>query len=416
MSIKVIGNLFLKGSFSFLLNKILKFLNMTKIFASDPVHFNEFGFSVALSLNEDVIAIGSPDEDSIILSSGCVYIFKKINGIWTQTTKLKAINPGTGREFGGAVAMSDDASVLVVGEYKGIRTSNGSGSGVMYIFESSNGDWSSSNVVKIDPFDGFVNDDFSRYLSISGDGQLIASTAVNDDVSFISSGSVYTYKKQSGNWVLDAKFVAPDPQAYGYFGRSVKISNDGSTMIVGASGTETDNGSVYFYNRVSDAWQYDVKISPVLPTGNFGYSVSLNSTGTLAVIGAPEDNGNRGAIFIFRKILGVWTEEYKITLPESVSGDRFGKRVDMALNGDTIVVGYPDFSNNMGKVTIFLYEGGNWIRYKDIIPPPPSGTADITDDQFGEAVSIKNNTILIGSPYDSVLTNILDQGAVYIIN
>jgi len=75
--------------------------------------------------------------------------------------------------------------------------------------------------------------------------------------------------------------IANDGQANDLFGASSKISLDGNVLVVGADGdsqTMTNSGAVYVFQKVSGLWTQKAKLkSPDLyNAGGFGYSVDIN--------------------------------------------------------------------------------------------------------------------------------------------
>ena len=93
------------------------------------------GYSVALSNDGSVLAIGSvgaPENDGNSYFSRHIRVYQNVNGIWQQ------IGQGVDGEnvldnFGWSVALSDDGSVLAVGAYS--NGGNGSFSGHVRVFE-----------------------------------------------------------------------------------------------------------------------------------------------------------------------------------------------------------------------------------------------------------------------------------------
>ena len=59
--------------------------------------------------------------------------------------------------------------------------------------------------------------------------------------------------------------------------------------------------------------------------------------GDTAVVGAPEADGGRGAVFVFTRMGDAWSQTAKLTSSTAAVGDRLGTTV--AIDGDTIVAG-----------------------------------------------------------------------------
>jgi len=99
----------------------------TYIKGSNNEYEDRFGTSVALTADGNVVAIGSPSEDSSALGiegnetvddapgAGAAYLYRRDAGIWTQQSYVKASNTDAGDAFGTSVAVSLDAAALVVG-------------------------------------------------------------------------------------------------------------------------------------------------------------------------------------------------------------------------------------------------------------------------------------------------------------
>ena len=140
----------------------------------------------------------------------------------------------------------------------------------------------------------------------------------------------------------------------------------------------------------------------------FGYSVAV--VGDIAVVGAPGDDENSGAVLVFtRDSSGDWSQAAKLKASDAAADDEFGSSV--AFDGDTIVLGAPfddddDNGDNSGSAYVFTKSSGVWGN------APPSGdhrieTAKLTasdgaaDDEFGwNAVAVDGDTIVVGAYAD----------------
>jgi putative transposase len=61
-------------------------------------------------------------------------------------------------------------------------------------------------------------------------------------------GSAYIYTRAGSSWSQQTKLIAADGASNDYFGRSVAISSDGNTAIIGAYNPVDARGSTYIYN------------------------------------------------------------------------------------------------------------------------------------------------------------------------
>ena len=93
------------------------------------------GYSVALSNDGSVLAIGSvgaPENDGNSYFSRHIRVYQNVNGIWQQIGQ-DVDGENVLDNFGWSVALSDDGSVLAVGAYS--NGGNGSFSGHVRVFE-----------------------------------------------------------------------------------------------------------------------------------------------------------------------------------------------------------------------------------------------------------------------------------------
>src|SRR6478736_10195155 len=137
----------------------------------------------------------------------------------------------------------------------------------------------------------------------------------------------------------------------------------------------------------------------------FGFNVALS--GDTLVVGAPQEssnaigvNGNQadtsapnsGAVYVFTRANGVWTQQAYLKASNTEAGDQFG--VIMALDGDTLAVGaqFEDSSatgvnahnesdnsaKDSGAVYVFTRTAGVWTQQAYL---KASNTGE--GDQFG---------------------------------
>ena len=156
-------------------------------------------------------------------------------------------------------------------------------------------------ISKLVPTDGAASDYFGISVSISSDGNTAIVGAYGDDDKGSISGSAYIYTRSSGVWSQQTKLLASDGSSGDYFGISVSISSDGNTAIVGARGDDSNSGSAYIYTRSGSTWSQQAKLtaSDGAASDYFGISVSISSDGNTAIVGAYQDDSNRGSAYIF---------------------------------------------------------------------------------------------------------------------
>lgn len=121
---------------------------LLKIKAEDASRGDWFGYSVSIS--SDVAVIGSIFDDDIAGNSGAAYLFDTITG--NQLHKLKAIDAGTGDEFGWSVTIGNE--FVVIGSTQ--NDDFGVSSGSVYFYDVLSGNelkkLTASDLVQADAF------------------------------------------------------------------------------------------------------------------------------------------------------------------------------------------------------------------------------------------------------------------------
>ncbi len=311
--------------------------------ASNTGADDQFGTSVALSADGSTLAAGASNEasmatgidgdqaDDSIAGAGAVYVFTRDGAAWIQRAYVKSSNndegDGFGDAFGYAVALSGDGSTLAVGAVvedsaatgiDGDQTDNSSSSaGAVYVFTRDGNAWRQQAYVKASNTD--ATDNFGISAALSGDGSTLAVGAAFEDSSATGvdgnqrsnataeSGAVYVFTRSGAVWTQQAYVKASNTGGGDQFGWSVALSTDGSLLAVGAStedssatgvgGDQINNsataaGSVYRFTRAGTTWSQRayIKASNTNAGDQFGYSVALSASGTLAVGAVGEDS------------------------------------------------------------------------------------------------------------------------------
>lgn len=158
----------------------------------------------------------------------------------------------------------------------------------------------------------------------------------------------------------------------------------------------------------------DTKItaSDASASDQFGIAVAID--GNSAVVGANNElNGGirAGAAYVFNRVGGVWGQVKRLQASDRQTGDEFGYAVGISTN--TVVVGAP-FEDEGGSAAGAAYvfernEGGadNWGQVAKLVP-----AAGASGDEFGFAVSVWGDTIVVGAHFNDAKGT--HAGAAYI--
>ncbi len=240
-----------------------------------------------------------------------------------------------------------------------------------------------------------AGDYFGSVTAISGDTMVVGAytedsnqttitngTSASSDNSANGSGAAYVYRRTGATWIQEAYLKAPNSGVSDGFGSSLAI--DGDTVVVGArdeasnqttitNGTSasSDNsapsaGAVYVFKRTGVSWAQEAFIKAPNAQGYDSFSVVSVSGDTVAVGAAGEDsnqttitNGatassdnsaaDSGAVYVFKRTGITWAQEAYIKAPNVNTGDRFGSAV--SLDQDTLLVGARGEDGNQTIIT-----------------------------------------------------------------
>ncbi|MBD8526798.1 FG-GAP repeat protein [Pseudomarimonas arenosa] len=378
-----------------------------KLSASDGETGDRFGFSVAL--DDDTALIGAYFDDvGANTEQGSAYVFVRNIETWSQQARLTASDGLASARFGRSVAI--DVDTAVVGAY--LDNAVGASSGSAYVFSRSVGIWSQQT--KLSAIDGAPSDLFGRDVDLDGDIAL-AGVPLDDILTVANQGSAHVFKRSAGNWAAQKKLTASDGTEGDWFGYAVAISSD--TAIIGALfddiNGDVDRGAAYVFARVGDSWVFEDKLSALdgAAGDRFGHAVAVS--GDTALVGAYLDqigaNASQGSAYVFVRESNAWEQQQKLVSADGAAGDRFG--IAVAMDGDTALVGANRddvVGVDQGSAYVFTRSGSAWTQQAKLTAPDGA-----TDDRFGISVALNGDTALAGAyAHDVGATS--NQGSAYV--
>jgi hypothetical protein len=132
--------------------------------------------------------------------SGAVYIYTRSASDWSEQSYIKASNSGAGDQFGRSVSVSDNGDILAVGAplerssttgINPVSNDNWSNAGAVYLFRRSITKWSQYGFVKAT--NTTPRDQFGVAVTLDRIGNTLATGAWLEDGIAIDSGAVYVY-------------------------------------------------------------------------------------------------------------------------------------------------------------------------------------------------------------------------------
>ena len=251
------------------------------------------GYSVSLSSDGTIVAIGAYMHNS---SRGHVRVYDYVETRNPQWDQMGADIDGEAADDrnGWSVSLNADGTIIAIGAYN--NDGNGNDSGHVRVFKYNGSSWDKMGSTIL----GEAASDQSGYeVSLSGDGTIVAIGAIGNDGGGTNSGHVRVYQYVSGLYTSEWIQVGYDidgEAAYNNFGRAISLSIDGSVLVVGAYGYNSNTGRTYTYELLKQSIKSIVKmgmpINGEAEQDAFGYAVACNADGTVIAASAPfNDSG-----------------------------------------------------------------------------------------------------------------------------
>ena len=395
---------------------------------------DQSGYSVALSDNGTIVAIGAVSNDGTSGTSGDnrghvrVYQIDLLNtALGWQQLGGDIDGESTGDVAGGSVSLSSDGLIVAIGAITNDGTSGTSGDnrGHVRVYKR---DTSNTTVIPVgwvklgQDIDGEKSGDMSGLsVSLSGNGSTVAIGAnANDGTSGTSGdnrGHVRIYRIDLSNTELGWQQLGGDidgEKAGDLSGWSVSLSSNGSIVAISANdndGTTTNTTDGRGHVRI---YQLDLSNTTITPIGwtqlggdidgenagdLSGRSISLSGDGSVVAIGANANDGTttdvndvRGHVRIYQRNTGAplgWTQ-LGPDIDGEAYGDQSGFSVSLSRDGLSIAIGA---YNNDGTTTS-TGDRGHVRIYKRDVNVPVTG---VYVDKSLVATDVSLGTLSIGS-------------------
>jgi len=388
-----------------------------------------FGSCVAVSNNYAIITSGGEDG-----GDGVAYIYDISTGALLHTIQ----NPAATSPYEYTGFVEEPRRAAISGNYAILGApydSGGFNGGTAYIYNVITG---ALLYTLVNPNAGTSPffDNFGISVSISGNYVIVGASEEDESPSYFSSGKAYIYDIStfttdtitSANYVLDNPNIYDTP-ANDNFGASVAIS--GGYAIVGAQYEDQSGGS-----NSGKAYIYDISTftTSTITTANYvldnpsAYSNTVSDffgsdvaiSGNYAAVGARgEDDASgttSGKVYVYDistfTTSTITSSNYVLDNPNPVSSsnnDNFGAGA-LEISGNYILVGALEeedispLSAGSGSGKAYLYDISTFTTTTITTPnytfdnPNVFGTAQ--NDNFGTAIAISGNYIVIGAKYE----------------
>jgi FG-GAP repeat protein len=323
---------------------------------------SNLGQSVAISADGDTALVGGPsDAEGGEMLVGAAWVFTRSGSTWTQQgPKLR----GGGRvgegQFGISVALSSDGNTALIG---GINDAN---VGAAWIFTRSGTTWTQQGPKLTGGGEETGDGRFGKSVALSADGNTALVGAYFDNG---NKGAAFGFRRSGSTWSHEGtKLTGAGEQGLAQFGSSVALSADGRTALLGGpmdegATAETMAGAAWAFANSGSGWvQEGGKLTSggVKGAGELGTSVALSADGSTALVGAPADGASGGARAFIHSGAG-WSHQGNELLPNNAVGSAgFGTSVALSAAGNAALIGGPDDEDGPAGGTGPTPSGAAW--------------------------------------------------------
>jgi len=357
--------------------------------------YESFGNYVAMSSDGYTVAAGATYHDSEFEDAGAARVYS-----WNGSAWIQKGNDFTGSaeddELGYSIALSDDGNIVAIGAKE--DTDDQSKPGYAQIFSWNGTAWEQmgDNLVGNDAYDRF-----GCNICCSSDGSIVAVASRNSPLGD-EAGSVQVFEWTGSSWTPKGGEILGDAEN-DYFGSSsISLSSDGNILTAGSVwGGPAGTGYVKTFQWNGTVWeQRGSQLYGDYEGDMFGMSASLSADGNTVAVGARNHDGagtDRGQAKVYNWSGSDWTQKGNAIVGPDDQG-YLGWSLCMSADGNSYVVGLPaythhEFSN--GRVRIYEWNGASWLQKGAQIQGLGEG------DRCGWAVEMSSDgsKILLGAPF-----------------
>lgn len=230
-----------------------------------------------------------------------------------------------------------------------------------------------------------VNLSGTQSVTIGGVPQIILSSSATSLVIFLMPGTSagqISVTTNSGNAISSGIFgVQPTPVPAiqqgsklvgsgsgitAQQGTSVAVSADGNTAVVGAPSDNSNMGAAWIFVRNGLIWsQQGGKLTGTGAVGaaKQGISVAISADGNTVAVGGSLDNTSKGAVWVYNRSGTTWTQQgSKLVGAGAVGNAQQGSSVSISADGNIVAIGGLADNTYAGATWIFTRVGGVWSQ------------------------------------------------------
>ena len=336
------------------------------------------GYSVSLSADGTTVAIGSSGYNNAGNDEGRTRVYKYNGTTWGQLG-LDISGTQAGEESGYSVSLSADGTVVAIGSRR--YNISGIDEGRTRVYKYNGTSWGQLGL----DISGNQADEWSGFsVSISADGTTVAIGSRYYDVTgFNNEGRTRVYKYNGTTWGQLGLDISGN-QAGENSGYSVSLSADGTIVAIGSytydkaggtTNTTTEEGRTRIYKYNGTTWgQLGLDISGNQAGEYSGFSVSISADGTTVVIGSVTyDNAggttdagtNEGRTRVY-KYNGTTWGQLGLDISGNQPSENSGGSVSISADGTTVAIGSRAYDKAGGTTDTSTNEGRTRIYKLDV--------------------------------------------------
>jgi hypothetical protein len=375
---------------------------------TESVLRSTFGFSVDICQNFAVG--GAPGANANGTDSGSAVVYRLVTGTtntWEQWRQLQPPGVEANDQFGYAVSISEN--LIAVGAIDDeVGTSE---VGVVYLFGRDVGGTDNWGLLRrLAPTNLPTGSRFGMSVDVTGDLLAVGAPRATLSGSSPAEGAVLLFGRNVSGPDAWGEIMRWEPRAQTSIECGWSVALDSDRLVTGAPRNKTGTpvsspkGAVFCFGRDVGgvgAWglSQTIRLGAVTNVDNFGYSVSMK--GTLLAVGAPTAQVPGGAIsaagvvYLFAPGAGgAWAQA--AVLDAKADGEvRFGQSV--SLSSDLLLVGAPGSWATAVRGSAYLYRrtstnGSGWLLTERLMNPQPETSA-----HFASAVSLCQTVAIVGA-------------------
>ncbi len=370
------------------------------------------GFSaVDLSPDGSLLVVGAPREEvGGSAGVGAVYVYRRTDTTWALEARVGA--PAGARRFGSDLALSDDATTLVVGAPRS-PAGGLEAAGTATVFVSEGGVWELQATLA--PPTPATGSRFGRSVAVSATGDIALATR--------SGYAPFVFTRADDAWSAGSELPGPDSlevavsadgtvvlsglvanvttltdgtwtsrgivhSGWGYQGDAVAITADGSRgVITMESGRHADPfAAANVLAPTPTSWHWTDELGG--QTDAWGASAAIADDSSTIAIGQPRDGSllHAGKVHVYRHPNDAWAWELLLSSPSGSPGDRFGEDVAMSDDGSIIAVSAPGSD--------VVSEDGGVV---DVFTTAPSTTTTVTIESLPTVPPDLDNLLIVAT-------------------